>query len=92
MSCRSRPDLYGLVDREAVFAPLLVSLICLVLMSCVHGGGNVWWFGLRQPFCTALLDACPCLKQYANVSYKFVLHRERLTEDVSHDRPAVHPR
>ncbi|KHJ91313.1 DnaJ domain protein [Oesophagostomum dentatum] len=50
----------------AVFAPLLVSLICLVLMSCVHGGGNVWWFGLRQPFCTALLDACPCLKQYAN--------------------------
>ncbi|EPB78148.1 DnaJ domain protein [Ancylostoma ceylanicum] len=50
----------------AVFAPLLVSLLCLVLMSCVHGGGNVWWFGLRQPFCTALLDACPCLKQYAN--------------------------
>ncbi|EYC41110.1 hypothetical protein Y032_0581g266 [Ancylostoma ceylanicum] len=76
----------------AVFAPLLVSLLCLVLMSCVHGGGNVWWFGLRQPFCTALLDACPCLKQYANVSYKFVLHRERLTEENTSDQPAVHPR
>ncbi|ETN83579.1 hypothetical protein NECAME_07337 [Necator americanus] len=76
----------------AVFAPLLVSLICLVLMSCVHGGGNVWWFGLRQPFCTALLDACPCLKQYANVSYKIVLHRERLTEENTNERPVVHPR
>ncbi|VDO71976.1 unnamed protein product [Haemonchus placei] len=52
-----------------VFSPLLVSLLCLVLMSCVQGGGNVWWFGLRQPFCTALLEACPCLKQYANVSF-----------------------
>ncbi|KAK6058719.1 hypothetical protein COOONC_03709, partial [Cooperia oncophora] len=55
------------MSYTAVFSPLLVSLLCLVLMSCVHGGGNVWWFGLRQPFCTALLDACPCLKQYANV-------------------------
>ncbi|CAJ0603496.1 unnamed protein product [Cylicocyclus nassatus] len=76
----------------AVFAPLLVSLVCLVLMSCVHGGGNVWWFGLRQPFCTALLDACPCLKQYANVSYKFVLHRERPSDENSNAHPAVPPR
>ncbi|VDM74859.1 unnamed protein product [Strongylus vulgaris] len=76
----------------AVFAPLLVSLLCLVLMSCVHGGGNIWWFGLRQPFCTALLDACPCLKQYANVSYKFVLHREGLREGSANAHPVVHPR
>ncbi|VDL78914.1 unnamed protein product [Nippostrongylus brasiliensis] len=75
----------------AVFSPILVSLLCLVLMSCVHGGGNVWWFGLRQPFCTALLDACPCLKQYANVSYKVVLHRERSISETNTVRRAVCP-
>lgn len=26
---------------------------------------------MRAPFCTFLLDVCPCLKQYANLSYKF---------------------
>lgn len=66
-----------------VFSPLLVSLLCLMLMSCVHGGGNVWWFGLRQPFCTTLLDSCPCLKQYANISYKVVLHRERINSETT---------
>ncbi|KJH48565.1 DnaJ domain protein [Dictyocaulus viviparus] len=71
---------------HVVFSPLLVSLLCLVLMSCVHGGGNVWWFGLRQPFCSALLDSCPCLKQYANVSYKVVLHPDRVSGESTSNR------
>ncbi|KAE9416539.1 hypothetical protein Angca_008938 [Angiostrongylus cantonensis] len=76
---------------HVVFSPLLVSLLCLVLMSCVHGGGNVWWFGLRQPFCTALLDSCPCLKQYANISYKVVLHRERSSNETTTGRRVISP-
>lgn len=57
-----------------VCSPLLVSLFCLVLMSLGARGGNPWWFAMRAPFCTFLLEHCPCLKQYANLSYKFGAH------------------
>uniref|UniRef100_A0A1I7WX46 J domain-containing protein n=1 Tax=Heterorhabditis bacteriophora TaxID=37862 RepID=A0A1I7WX46_HETBA len=52
---------------QIVFFPLMVSLFCLVLMSFGNGGSNVWWFAMRRPFCTFLLDTCPCLRQYANI-------------------------
>ena len=29
------------------------------------------WFGIRKDFCEYLLDLCPCLREYGNVSYKF---------------------
>uniref|UniRef100_A0A915KU54 Uncharacterized protein n=1 Tax=Romanomermis culicivorax TaxID=13658 RepID=A0A915KU54_ROMCU len=29
------------------------------------------WFGLRREFCQFLLGACPCLREYGNVSYRF---------------------
>ncbi|CAG9538716.1 unnamed protein product [Cercopithifilaria johnstoni] len=54
-----------------VCAPLDLALLCLVLMSFGARGGNPWWFAMRASFCSFLLDSCPCLKQYANVSYKF---------------------
>ncbi|VDO26099.1 unnamed protein product [Onchocerca flexuosa] len=54
-----------------VCAPLDLALLCLILMSFGARGGNPWWFAMRVPFCAFLLEACPCLKQYANVSYKF---------------------
>ncbi|GMR47988.1 hypothetical protein PMAYCL1PPCAC_18183, partial [Pristionchus mayeri] len=53
-----------------VALPLMCSLFCLLVMSLTHNGGNVWWFALRRPFCSFLLDSCPCLRQYANLSYK----------------------
>lgn len=40
-------------------------------MSLGARGGNPWWFAMRAPFCNFLLGWCPCLKQYANLSYKF---------------------
>uniref|UniRef100_A0A0R3RS55 Transmembrane protein 185B n=1 Tax=Elaeophora elaphi TaxID=1147741 RepID=A0A0R3RS55_9BILA len=66
-----------------VCAPLDLALLCLVLMSFGARGGNPWWFAMRAPFCAFLLEACPCLKQYANVSYKFHSSSERqnTTED-----------
>ena len=27
------------------------------------------WFGMRCDFCTFLLDVCPCLREYCNISY-----------------------
>ncbi|VDN92716.1 unnamed protein product [Brugia pahangi] len=66
-----------------VCAPLDLALFCLILMSFGARGGNPWWFAMRAPFCSFLLEACPCLKQYANVSYKFRSSSERqhITED-----------
>ncbi|EFO25757.1 hypothetical protein LOAG_02730 [Loa loa] len=66
-----------------VCAPLDLALFCLVLMSFGARGGNPWWFAMRAPFCSFLLEACPCLKQYANVSYKFRSSSEHqnITED-----------
>ncbi|MFH4982399.1 hypothetical protein AB6A40_009108 [Gnathostoma spinigerum] len=54
-----------------VSVPLIISLFSLVLMSFGSRGGNPWWFNMRLPFCTFLLEKCPFLKQYANLSYKF---------------------
>ena len=28
------------------------------------------WFGLRKEFCPWLLDVCPMLQEYGNISYK----------------------
>ncbi|VDM94997.1 unnamed protein product [Thelazia callipaeda] len=66
-----------------ICAPLNLALFCLVLMSFGARGGNPWWFAMRASFCTFLLEVCPCLKQYANVSYKFRASSERqdTTED-----------
>lgn len=39
----------------------------MYLCVCVFLG----WFGMRRDFCVFLLDTCPCLREYGNVSYKF---------------------
>ncbi|VDO96329.1 unnamed protein product [Soboliphyme baturini] len=49
--------------------PLYISLICLIFTSFASGGGNQWWFGMRRDFFELLLDTCPCLREYGNVSY-----------------------
>jgi len=54
-----------------VCTPLFVSLACLALMACGARSGNQWWFGMRSDFCIFLLDSCPCLQEYGNVSYKW---------------------
>eukprot|EP00070_Physeter_catodon_P031478 XP_028338372.1 transmembrane protein 185A-like [Physeter catodon] len=37
-------------------------------------GGNHWWFGIRKDFCQFLLEICPFLREYGNISYD--LHHE----------------
>ncbi|CAI2352038.1 unnamed protein product [Caenorhabditis sp. 36 PRJEB53466] len=57
-------------------APLQVSFFFMAIMSAGFGGPsstpqtNIWWFGLRKPLCPFLLDKCPSLRTYANVSYR----------------------
>ncbi|KRY43383.1 Mitochondrial-processing peptidase subunit beta [Trichinella spiralis] len=54
-----------------ICSPLYVSLFCLLLMACGSRGGNQWWCGIRRDFCSFILDVCPCLSEYGNVSYTF---------------------
>ncbi|CTQ86685.1 ABC2_membrane domain-containing protein [Caenorhabditis elegans] len=57
-------------------APLQVSFFFMAIMSAGFGGPsstpqtNIWWFGLRKPLCPFLLEKCPSLRTYANVSYR----------------------
>lgn len=51
--------------------PLMVSLFILLLLSFGSRSGNIWWFGMRQPFCNFIFTLFPCLQYYANISCKF---------------------
>lgn len=52
-----------------VFAPLLVSILALIILSFTAKGGNMWWFGIRKSFSQFLLSAMPFLQEYGNISY-----------------------
>lgn len=77
------------VPYIVVCTPLIISLVCLVLMSFGARGGNPWWFGMRAPFCTFLLETCPCLKQYANLSYKFGTSSDRDSASADAERQSL---
>ncbi|KAF0301670.1 Transmembrane protein 185B [Amphibalanus amphitrite] len=53
----------------ATVSPLFVTFLTLMLMSFSSKPNNHWWFGMRCDFCTFLLDTCPCLREYCNISY-----------------------
>ncbi|CAD6192733.1 unnamed protein product [Caenorhabditis auriculariae] len=73
------------IPYTMVFLPLMLSLGLSAAMAIGVTGTsangtastNVWWFGLRQPFCPFILEACPPLRQYANVSYKVGVRKTR---------------
>ncbi|XP_074650323.1 transmembrane protein 185A-like [Tubulanus polymorphus] len=54
----------------AITVPLYISLLTLICMSFGAKGGNHWWFGIRKDFCLFLLNTCPLLQEYGNISYK----------------------
>ena len=55
---------------SAVF-PLLVSFLTLLFTSVGRRGGNPWWCGFRKDFCSFLvLNLCPMLQEYGNISYQ----------------------
>ena len=44
----------------------LSDLLYVSLYVCLCSG----WFGLRKEFCPWVLDTCPVLQEYGNISYK----------------------
>uniref|UniRef100_A0A0N5A9F8 J domain-containing protein n=1 Tax=Syphacia muris TaxID=451379 RepID=A0A0N5A9F8_9BILA len=73
-----------------VCLPLTVSLLCLIFMSLSSRGGNPWWFAMRAPFCSFLLGWCPCLRQYANLSYKFGSGSSRMEDYAIYDMKSLY--
>lgn len=52
-----------------IFAPLLISILVLIVLSFSAKGGNKWWFGIRKSFSQFMLSAMPFLQEYGNISY-----------------------
>ncbi|CAK8683650.1 transmembrane protein 185B-like [Clavelina lepadiformis] len=55
----------------SVFIPLHISLFALIIGTFGSKGGNKWWFGIRTDFCQFMLEKCPCMRLYGNISYNF---------------------
>ncbi|PIK39589.1 putative transmembrane protein [Apostichopus japonicus] len=55
----------------AVCCPLYITLLVLIPTSFGQRSGNHWWFGIRKDFCTFILDICPFLREYGNITVEF---------------------
>ncbi|PAA90133.1 hypothetical protein BOX15_Mlig028622g1, partial [Macrostomum lignano] len=60
--------------------PLLLSLVAMCCLACYSRKCNIWWFGIGKEFAQFLLEACPLLQEYANVSYKTVPQAQRQSQ------------
>ncbi|XP_067948518.1 transmembrane protein 185-like [Watersipora subatra] len=68
--------------------PLYIALITLTISAFSSRPGNIWWFGLRKDFCQFLIvDACPCLQEYGNISYKVQFNDSSNREVVAQQEP-----
>jgi len=61
-SCRS----LIIAGNCAVLFVCVCMCVCVCVYICLYSG----WFGLRKEFCPWLLDTCPVLQEYGNISYK----------------------
>eukprot|EP00731_Ephydatia_muelleri_P030808 Em0022g322a len=71
----------------AIFVPLHIVVLALLVTAVVGSPDNPWWFGMRKTFVELALDKCPILQEYMNVSYSkegltATLHKDD-TEDVA---------
>ena len=53
----------------ATFVPLHVSILCLFPTTFTRQSANPLWFGLQKSFVDVLIEVCPVLKEYLNVSW-----------------------
>ena len=52
----------------AIFVPLHLSLLLLLLSTVARQPANPWWFGVNKTFSELALDVCPLLREYVNIS------------------------
>ncbi len=61
----------GLVSTSysALFVPLHLSLLLLLITTCSRDPANPWWLGLGKNFTEFILDTLPFVQEYANISH-----------------------
>ncbi len=65
----------------ATFVPLHVSILLLLPTTFTRQSANPLWFGLQKNFVDVLMEMCPVLKEYLNVSWsKKTDEAEKLSE------------
>jgi hypothetical protein len=52
----------------AIFVPLFIMFLFLLVSTVSRLPANPWWFGVHRNFSTFALDVCPILREYANIS------------------------
>ena len=63
-------QLNGLLQApySATFVPLHFTILVLIVTTFVKSPANPLWFGMRKVFSEFVLDTCPLLREYANIS------------------------
>lgn len=51
-----------------IFAPLIIAVLMMFLLSCCSVNDSKWWFGIKYDYCTFLLLIFPELRFLANIS------------------------
>lgn len=77
-------QLNGLLQAPyaATFIPLHITIIVLIMTAFIKHRGNLLWFGIRKNFLDFVLDTCPFLQEYANISVqKRGLDEETVPDD-----------
>lgn len=54
---------------SAVFVPLHVAIVILIITTVTRDPANPWWFGLRKNLTEVVLDSVPLVREYANISH-----------------------
>ncbi|XP_065832016.1 transmembrane protein 185B-like [Oscarella lobularis] len=76
------------IPYAIVFISLHIALFALLLTSCLHRGGNQWWFGMQKSFCNSLLICLPWLQEYGNISFSAEAVEEEEEEEERETSPA----
>ncbi|XP_075248748.1 uncharacterized protein LOC142341581 isoform X2 [Convolutriloba macropyga] len=63
-------SMYSSVPWVVTLAPSYITLLALVVSTVGTKGGNRWFFGLKTDLFSLAMSICPCLKEYANISFK----------------------
>ena len=66
----ARLDGLILAPFSALFVPLHVAILTLIITTITRDPANPWWFGLRKNFAEFVLDALPFVREYANISHR----------------------
>lgn len=58
------------MSYSALFVPLHISLLLLLVTTITRDSANPWWLGIGRSFTEFILDTVPIVREYANISHR----------------------